>query len=153
MLRRIFRRKAAPSRPKKPKPEIPWAIKASVRLLGLQGLGFLFLAAFTAPVPPIPAHRFDELWLPGLFVIFSLFSILAALGLMRLRPLAWDIAMLLEGAALLLALAFYVGERPIYVFLIMLIAVILVINLNQPELRRAFPTEIAEPGMEPDHER
>jgi hypothetical protein len=148
MLRRIFRRKAAPSKVRKPKRETPWPINVNVRLLALQGLGFLFLAFFTAPPPPIPAHRLDELWLPALFVIFSLLSILAALGLLRLRLLAWDVAMLVEGAALLLALALYMGVRPFYVYPIMLVCTIVVINLNQPELRRAFPTEIIEPGVE-----
>jgi hypothetical protein len=148
MLRRIFRRKTAPPKVRKSKREIPWPIKVNVRLLALQGLGFLFLAFFTAPPPPIPAHRFDELWLPALFVIFSLLSILAALGLLRLRPLAWDIAMLVEGAALLLALALYMGVRPFYVYPIMLVCIIVVINLNQPELRRTFPTEIIEAGVE-----
>lgn len=153
MLRRIFRRKATPPRVKKPKREVPWPIKVNVRLLALQGLGFLFLASFTAPPAPIPAHKLDELWQPALFMIFSLLSILAAMGLLKLRPLAWDIAMLVEGAALLLALALYIGERPIYVFPIMLICVIVVLNLNQSELRRAFPTEIIESDAEPKHER
>lgn len=151
MFHRIFRRKAAPPKVRKPKREIPWSIRANVRLLALQGLGFLFLAFFTAPPPPIPAHRFDELWLPALFIIFSLLSIMAALGLMRLRPLAWDVAMLVEGAALLLALALYVGARPFYVYPIMLVCVIVVLNLNQPELRRAFPPEIIESGVEEQH--
>jgi hypothetical protein len=148
MLRSIFRRKASTPRARKPKREIPWSITANVRLLGLQGLGFLFLAFFTAPPPPIPAHRFDELWLPALFILFSLLSVMAALGLLRLRPLAWDVAMLVEGAALLLAIALYIGARPIYVFPIMLVCIIVVLNLNQPELRRAFPTEIIESGVE-----
>lgn len=148
MPRRLFRRKPRPPRAAKPKREIPWPINVAGRLLGLQAIGFLFLAIVTAPEPPIPAHRFDEVWLALVFTLLAISSVLAALGILRLRPLAWDIAMLLQGAALLLALTLYLGERPFYLYLIMIYCITLVLNLNQPELRRSFATEIAEPPKE-----
>ncbi len=130
--------------PAKSKRKLPWSISFTGRLLGLQSLGFITLAFFTAPAPPIPAHKIGELWLPALYILLAFLSAAAALGLLRLRPLAWDIAMLLEGVALLEALALYLGVRPFYVYLLMFYGIIVVINLNHPELRRSFPTEIIE---------
>jgi hypothetical protein len=138
---RLFKRKAQ-ARVPKPKREIPWAVRVSGRLLGLQGGIFLLLAALTAPAPPIPAHRFDELWLPGLLVILAFLSTLAAIGLLRLRPLAWDIAMLVEGAALLLTLVLYRQSRPLFISPLMVYCVLVVLNLNQRELRRTFQTDL-----------
>jgi hypothetical protein len=130
------------------KRKLSWSIAFTGRLLGLQSLGFIVLAFSTAPTPPIPSHELGELWLPALYLLLAFLSAAAALGLLRLRPLAWDVAMLLEGAALLEALALYLGERPFYVYLLMLYGIIVVINLNHPELRRSFPTEIIEAQTE-----
>lgn len=149
-MRRSSRtKKSRPARSPKPKREIPWPVNAAGRLLGLQGLGFLLLAVLTAPEPPIPAHRFDELWQPGVFVLLAISAVTAGLGILRLRPLAWDIAMLLQGAALLLTLTLYIGERPVFVYFIMVYCIIMVLNLNQPELRLNLPTEIVEQPKEP----
>ncbi len=138
-MRRFFRRtprvKAAP-------PELPATIAISGRLLGLQALGLLFLANLTAPEPPIANHPFEQVWLAGLFILMSIVSVLAALGLLRLRPLAWNVAMILEGVILFLTLSLYRGPRPFYIYPLMFYGVLMVLNLNQPELRRSFPTEI-----------
>ncbi len=146
-------RRKAQSSPAKSKRKLPWSIAFTGRLLGLQSLGFIALAFFTAPAPPLPAHEISELWLPALYLLLAFLSAAAALGLLRLRPLAWDVAMLLEGVALLEALALYLGERPFYVYLLMFYAIIVVINLNHPELRRGFPTEIIEAQTETHKER
>jgi hypothetical protein len=142
-----------PNRKEKPgqgktKRKLPRSISFTGRLLGLQSLGFVALAFFIAPAPPIPAHEISELWLPALYLLLAFLSAAAALGLLRLRPLAWDVAMLLEGVALFEALALYLGERPFYAYLLMFYGIIVVINLNHPELRRSFPTEIIEEQTE-----
>jgi len=147
-MRRFFRRKPPSLRSAKPKRAIPWTISLTGRLLGLQGVGFIALALVLAPSPPIPAHQFDEVWLAALYALLALLSVVAGLGLLRLRPAAWNLAMPLEGVALLLALFLYFGERPWYIYIQMLFGIIVVLNLNQPELRRSFPTEIIEAQTE-----
>ena len=149
MLRRIFKRKPRPPRVAKPSRETPAAASISSRLLGFEGIGFFVLAVFTAPAPPISDHEFAELWIPALFASLAIFSMFSALGLMRLRPMAWNIAMLLQGVSFLLAFTFYLGNRPFYAYLQMLVGIIIVLNLNQSELRRHFSTElIPEPVTE-----
>jgi hypothetical protein len=138
-MRRFFRRTPRSTSAKR---EIPATIAVSGRLLGLQSLGLLFLANLTAPDQPLAGRTFDELWQAGLFIVMAFVSVLAALGILRLRPLAWNAAMILEGAILLLTLSLYRGERPFYIYPLMVYGVLMVLNLNQPELRRSFPTEI-----------
>jgi hypothetical protein len=53
--------------------------------------------------------------------------------------------MLVQGTALLHALALYrAAERPFYIYIQMVLAVIIVVNLNQASLRASFPTELIE---------
>lgn len=147
-MRRLFRRKQRPPRTAKAKRPIPRTISLTGRLLGLQGIGLIALALYVAPAAPIRAHEFNEVWLAGLYALMALLSVVAGLGLLRLRAPAWNLAMLLEGIGLLLALFLYTGERPWYIYVEMLFGIIVVLNLNQPELRRSFPTEIIEAQTE-----
>ncbi|MGH2581889.1 MAG: hypothetical protein ACRDFQ_03215 [Anaerolineales bacterium] len=149
MLRRIFKRKPKPSRVAKPKRETPAAASISSRLLGVEGLGFFVLAIYTSPIPPISEHEFRELWIPALFTLLAFLGIFSALGVMKLRPLAWNMAMLVQGISFLLSFVFYLDNRPFYSYLQMLVGIIIVLNLNQSELRRHFSTElIPEPVIE-----
>lgn len=147
-MRRFFRRKSHPPRSAKAKRPIPRTISLTGRMLGLQGIGFIALALQVAPAAPIRTHEFNEVWLAALYALLSLLSVIAGLGLLRLRAPAWNLAMLLEGVALMLALLLYIGERPWYIYVQMLFGIIVVLNLNQPELRRSFPTEIIEAQTE-----
>ena len=141
-MRRLFRRKSRPSRTSRRKREIPRPIGVAGQLLGLQGVGFLILAVITAPKVPILSHPFVELWQPGLYVSLAGLSVLSALSLLRLCPLAWNLAMLLQGTSLLLALTLYLGERPFYIYPQMIYGILMVLELNQPELVSSFPKEI-----------
>jgi hypothetical protein len=149
MLRRIFKRKPKPPRVTKRGRETPAAASISSRLLGVEGLGFFALAIYTSPAPPISEHEFRELWIPALFVSLTLLSVFSALGVMRLRPMAWNLAMLVQGISILLAFVFYLADRSFYAYLLMLAGIITVLNLNQSELRLLFSTElIPEPVIE-----
>ncbi len=145
---RLFRRKPRSPRSAKAKRSIPRTISITGRLLGLQAVGLIALALHVAPAAPIRAHEFNEVWLAALYALLALFSVVAGLGLLRLRAPAWNLAMLLEGVALLLALFLYIGQRPWYIYVQMLFGIIVVLNLNQPELRRSFPTEVIEAQTE-----
>jgi hypothetical protein len=145
------------SKPKRTKParakrEIPGPVTFTGRLIGLQSVGLLVLAVLSAPEPPIVAHEWRELWRSGLYITLSFISAWAGIGLLRLRPAAWNLAILVQGAALLQALALYRAvERPFYIYLQMLLGILIVINLNQAALRRSFPTEIIEEPSEELH--
>jgi len=141
-MRRLFRRKSRPSRASRRKREISRPISIAGRLLGLQALGFLILAITTAPEAPILPHTFAELWQAGFYIALAGLSVLSALSLLRLRPLAWNFAMLLQGTSLLFALMLYLGERPFYIYPQMIYGIVMVLELNQPELASSFPKEI-----------
>ncbi|MCW5875101.1 MAG: hypothetical protein KIS88_10700 [Anaerolineales bacterium] len=121
----------------------PAPITFTGRLLTLQSLALVALAILAAPEPPIANHEWRELWRAGLYMTLAFISAWSGLGLLRLRPPAWNLAMLVQGTSLLHVLVLYrAGERPFYIYLQMLLAILIVVNLNQSALRASFPTEI-----------
>ncbi|MBX3005173.1 MAG: hypothetical protein KF821_05030 [Anaerolineales bacterium] len=133
---------AAPAHPASVRPA---AITFTGRLVCLQSIGLIVLALLAAPEPPIANHEWREVWRAGLYITLAFLSAWSGLGLLRLRPSAWNLAMLVQGTALLHALALYrAAERPFYIYIQMLLAVIIVVNLNQASLRASFPTELIE---------
>lgn len=123
----------------------PAAITFTGRLVCLQSIGLIVLALLAAPEPPIANHEWREVWRAGLYITLAFLSAWSGLGLLRLRPPAWNLAMLVQGTALLHALALYrAAERPFYIYIQMVLAVIIVVNLNQASLRASFPTELIE---------
>lgn len=121
----------------------PAAITFTGRLLSLQSIGLVVLAVLAAPEPPIANHEWREVWRSGLYISLGFLSAWSGLGLLRLRPPAWNLAMLVQGTALLHALILYrAHERPFYIYAQMLLAILIVVNLNQSTLRASFPTEI-----------
>lgn len=135
------------------KRELPWHIRFTGRLLAVQSLGFVALSFFTAPEPPVAAHEFNELWLAASYLALAFFSAWAGLGMLRLRSSSWNLAMLLEGAALLHALYLYTQGGPFYIYIQMFVGILVVLNLNQPSLRRSFPTELIEAPLEINEEK
>jgi hypothetical protein len=132
--------------------ELPWSIRFTGRLLAVQSIGFLAIALLTAPEPPLAMHNFAELYTPGLYVVLAFLSASAGLGILRLRASSWNLAMVLEGASLAYGLWLYFSDRPFFLYLQVLLSIVIVFNLNQPTLRRSFPTEIIE-GPTEIHER
>lgn len=123
----------------------PAAITFTGRLLSLQSVGLVILAIMAAPEPPIANHEWRELWRAGLYISLGFLSAWSGLGLLKLRAPSWNLAMLVQGGALLHALFLYrAGERPFYIYLQMLLAILIVVNLNQSALRASFPTELIE---------
>lgn len=143
--------KSSTTKPGSEKREIPNSVRFTGRLVLVQSIGFLVLAILTAPEPPIVAHEFTELWRAGLYISMAFLSAWAGIGLRRLRPTGWNLAMLVQGVALLQALLLYRTERPAYIYLQMLLGILIVVNLNQASLRRSFPTEIIEESTEEIH--
>lgn len=133
---------------RKQKPPVPAPIHFTGRLLFVQSVGLLLLAVLIAPEPPIVAHEFREVWRTGLYVTLAFLSAWAGLGLIRLRPPAWNLAMLVQGTVLLHCLFLYGLERPAYIYLQMALGILIVVNLNQSALRSSFPTEIIEETTE-----
>lgn len=128
----------------------PAPITFTGRLLTLQSIGLVVLAVLAAPEPPVANHEWRELWRAGLYITLAFLSAWSGLGLLRLRPPAWNLAMLVQGTALLHALILYrAEERPLYIYAQMLLAILIVVNLNQSALRASFPTEIITETQDP----
>lgn len=117
----------------------PWAVAACGRLITLQALGMLGLAWFNTH-GAFP-QTLEDMWRPATYGLLGLLLLRHASGLLRLRPGAWNAAMTLQGANLLLALALYFqGERG-FVILLLLYGVLMVLYLNHPEIRASFPLQ------------
>lgn len=128
----------------------PAPITFTGRLLTLQSVGLVALAILAAPDAPVANHEWREVWRAGLYITLAFLSAWSGLGLLRLRPPAWNLAMLVQGTALLHALVLYrAEERPVYIYLQMLLAILIVVNLNQSSLRSSFPTELISEVDEP----
>jgi hypothetical protein len=125
----------------------------------LQGLATLLIGlAFTlqagaelggvpAPLPYLvidnPIGAFER----GASQLLLAFPILwVGFGLFHLRPFAWLSAMMLQGVVLFVNLASYFRGRAN--FLSMLMSVVIVLYLNQADVREAFETTSRQPELE-----
>jgi hypothetical protein len=72
-------------------------------------------------------------------IALGLFALVSGVGMLRLRPWAWLMAMLLLGCELAIQLGNYFQGRPAY--LVLFITALLVFYLNQRLVREAFSIE------------
>jgi hypothetical protein len=84
----------------------------------------------------IPLAVFQSMISVLVMVILAVFGVFIAIALFRLKPWAWLAAMSLQGIGLVAALYGYITGRPNYVG--MLLGIVLVLYLNQYEVRIAF---------------
>lgn len=138
---RFFRRQRHPDLPER---ERPWAVIACGRLLLIQGAGLLFLAWLNVPAQ----FTFQEGWLAALLALLAPYALLSGFGFLRLHPLARNRAMLLQGAGLLLALLLYAGDRPAFIYPLMVYNIFMMLYLQHPDVRDAFPYEALEAELE-----
>lgn len=134
-IRGLFRRPPKPQAPI----QRPWTVSAIGRLIALQGLGLFGLAWFNTH-GAFP-QTLAQMLLPLLFGLLGLLLLFNSLGLLRLRPGAWNAAMTLQGAVLLLGLLLYFDGQRGFVILQLLYGVLMVLYLNHPEIRTSFPLE------------
>jgi len=134
-----------------------WSVKIATFLLCLQGVGLIILAyyAFTVLAPEaLPTPLSFSGFLALLFTSSTALACLAALALVSalifllLRPLAWTLALLLQGLMLLLGLVQYFQAKPFYVYFLLGFGIFMVIYLYNPDVRAAFPLEAR--GAEPE---
>ncbi len=119
-------------------------------LLFVQGLvEAVAVARALAPLIPPLAHALPPGWVVaahapsnsdwiglGTQAVVAVLSLVGGVGMLRLRPWAWVVAMLLEGYALTLYLWAYFRGHPLY--LQMLIAAVIVFYLNTRAVRHVF---------------
>ncbi len=126
----------------------------SVTLIGtallLHGLGLtlfggtligLILAWESGWLAPDNAAQVAALSLPSLLVLASvavqgIFGIVSSIGLLRMRPWAWLMAMIVQGISLIVYLVDYIRGAPNYVG--MIFAVFVVFYLNQRDIQLVF---------------
>jgi len=94
----------------------------------------------------IPPAVFQSMLSVLVMVVLAIFGIFVAIALFRLKAWAWLAAMSLQGIGLVAALYGYITGRPNYVG--MLIGIILVLYLNQYEVRIAFREQREERQVE-----
>lgn len=126
----------------------------SVTLIGtallLHGLGLtlfggtligLILALESGWLAADTAAQVAALHLPGLLTLVSItvqgiFGIVSSIGLLRMRPWAWLMAMIVQGISLIIYLVDYIRGTPNYIG--MIFAVFVVFYLNQRDIQLLF---------------
>ncbi|HLZ56631.1 MAG TPA: hypothetical protein VKR06_06760 [Ktedonosporobacter sp.] len=115
-------------------------IQGSVMLLlgGLLLLPFV-LKGFANIRPDQTALLGDAAVDGGLLVALGLLLLIIGVGLFFRHSWSWLLAMTMQGVNLAVALASYFsGDRDLWLFLSMVLGLLLVLVLNQHEVRRAF---------------
>ena len=132
----------------RPGPERPRAVTVAAVGHLLQGValsvagGVFLLGAFPLVSGGSPIDRREQLELivlGSVLVLLGLLALIATVGLYRLRPWAWSVAMTAQGFGLAVALSSHFLDGLGYnddVSLAM--GILLVFMLNQNEVRRAF---------------
>ncbi len=117
-----------------------WLHLLQCLLLSGAGLYYLRSAGVLAGLRGVPA--LDALLLlraastGGVFVTLALPTLVVAIGLFLLRRWAWLLGIAMQGMVLASALLAYALHRPNYI--LMVTGILLVLSLNQGDVRRAF---------------
>lgn len=100
------------------------------------------------PLIQFGIHRinFSSVLLLLVQCVLGLFTVVSGIGVLRLRPWAWLMALVVNGFSLLALLILYFRRDPFYLH--MLIDSLAVLYLNQSSIRRAF--RIAQRSDDPD---
>jgi hypothetical protein len=111
-------------------------------LAGALIIGLLVARQAGVEVMPWPTwllglHRREDL-LATSSLLSGVFALVSGSGILRVRPWAWLMAMILQGTILATELASYARGNAIY--LNMAVAVVIVLYLNQRDVQRAFST-------------
>ena len=72
--------------------------------------------------------------------LLTVLALWAAVGFFRLWSFAWDLAMFIQGAALLTSLILYFVNKPIHINFLMLTGIFMVLYLNYADMRSFFNT-------------
>jgi hypothetical protein len=101
----------------------------------------LILARESGWLAPDNVAQVADLQLPSLLVLVSvavqgIFGIVSSIGLLRMRPWAWLMAMIVQGISLIVYLVDYIRGAPNYVG--MIFAVFVVFYLNQRDIQLMF---------------
>jgi hypothetical protein len=136
-------------------PGRPWAVTANALLLLLQAGGLVGLAVLTLRPVGLAWRTGGPLFSPehlaqatGLtFAALAILALSAALGLFRISPGAWLIAVLVQGGTLALALAYYFSPPPLppYVYVLMIYSLVMVLYLHQADVTVALRPHLAHP--------
>jgi len=114
-----------------------FAINASTRLLMIQAGGLLVLVWLLSSNGK-ELNLFDS-WATAMWFLLGLFAAAVSLGFYRERPSARSRAILVQGFALGFALIIYVAEKPLFVYPIMFLSIVIVLYMQHPDVRERFP--------------
>ncbi len=73
-----------------------------------------------------------------LLSLLAFTTLLAALGFFRVWYLAWLMATAAQGVALLISIVLYFTGKPVFIFPVMVLSIIIVSYLNYPEVQETF---------------
>jgi hypothetical protein len=118
------------------RPRAIWLVAGLLLLQGLLEIVVGLLAWYARAEVDGPIMNTWQHALAGLPVVLGIGLLAVAVGLWQLRPWAWLVAMSLQGIGLAQALTMYLRGDPDYWS--MALSAIVVLALNQAEVREAF---------------
>jgi hypothetical protein len=131
---RMYRREKHPDLPELQR---PWAVTASSRILFIQAMVFLYLTWQEAPRVANPTLL--DSWLAGLLFFLSMYALLASFNFLRVRAPARNRAMLVQGLTLGVSMLLYATIRPLFIYSLMVLSIIIVLYLQHPDVLESFP--------------
>jgi hypothetical protein len=136
-------------------------IRAIGLLLILQAVGLVSTAVYHASrfnwdreLRDTPSsHALDALAIVGLFALLAILALLAAIGFLLVHRSGWLMAMLVQGATLLICLIYYFRQGPFLVYPVMVYCVIMVLYLNSFNVQAVFQHRAMDQEQESLHDR
>ena len=132
-----------------------WPLRMIAFLLLLQAAALGTITIFDSPWitgfsasgnARLPAQPINAVFIRGTFTALALLAALAALGVLRVLHIAWILALVVQAVLLLLCLFLYVQHRPVGVYPMMLLSIMLVLYLNSRDARVAFRIRSSPPA-------
>lgn len=124
-----------------------WSLRVIALLLVIQAAGLVGIGVSEYPWAAeltvlrddaLRPHLISTFFVNAIFLILAILAVLAALGVLRLLHSAWVLAMAVQAMLLFVCMFLYIQEKPVVVYPIMLLCIILVLYLNSRDVRVAF---------------
>lgn len=123
----------------------PWSVTIIGVLLLFQAFVYLLLGVWQLPwlsfkwsFPWLLLGKFIPFIIGPLFIALSLLALIAMLSFLRLWPIGWMSAVLVQGLSLGFTLYLHIRHKPFYIYPIMVFCIYMVFYLNYSDVLAAF---------------
>jgi hypothetical protein len=124
-----------------------WSIRVIALLLLVQAIGLIIIIIYESTEVNwqqalggrmLTGEALDAVLIGSVFAPVAVLSVLAAFSMLRMFRIGWLLAMIVQTITLATCLTLYFQQKPIFVYPLMSLCIILVLYLNSFEVRLAF---------------